>query len=146
MDEDIRDILTEMEKTIQYRLRMTEIIPVEMTLHRIGMVYLQIRHQLCLNDCTGGGRVYFTVPKLFETSVCLAGAQPSDGWFFVHVEFLFGIGGDLTGLQGMVSSCCGFNLLNNHQSFLVFQRELLNVISLMRRMHVWPLTFPFRQE
>ncbi|TFK74569.1 MED14-domain-containing protein [Pluteus cervinus] len=81
-DDDIKVILSDMETVLRYRLRVSEIIPVEMTSHRIV-----------------GGRVYFTVPKLFETSLCLRGAQPADGWFFVHVEFLFGIGGDLTGLQ-----------------------------------------------
>ncbi|KAG6821038.1 hypothetical protein H0H93_007928 [Arthromyces matolae] len=45
------------------------------------------------------GRVYFAVPKLFEASLCLRGAQKDDGWFFVHVEFLINIGGDLAGLQ-----------------------------------------------
>jgi len=67
---------------------------------------------------TADGRIYFTVPHLFETSLCLLGAQTQtqsdndtdtekreksggDGWFFVHVEFLIGVGGDLTGLQGL---------------------------------------------
>lgn len=47
------------------------------------------------------GRVYFTVPNLFETSLCLRGAAPDDGWFFVNVEFLIEVGGDLATLQGM---------------------------------------------
>jgi mediator of RNA polymerase II transcription subunit 14 len=51
-------------------------------------------------DHVAGGRVFFTVPNLFETSLCLRGAQKDDGWFFVHVEFLITVGGDRTGMQG----------------------------------------------
>lgn len=32
--------------------------------------------------------------------MCLLGGDKNDGWFFVHVEFLITVGGDLTGLQG----------------------------------------------
>lgn len=46
------------------------------------------------------GRVHFTVPDLFETSLALRGAQKDDGWFFGHVEFLHKVGGDLTDVQG----------------------------------------------
>ncbi|KAG5646818.1 hypothetical protein DXG03_002195 [Asterophora parasitica] len=74
----IAQTLAEMEDVIRYRLRVFELVPVEMSLD---------------------GRVYFTVPKLFEVSLCLRGAQKDEGWFFVHVEFLINIGGDLTGLQ-----------------------------------------------
>lgn len=81
-DDEVKRTLSNMEDVIRYRLRMTEIIPVEMSRHHIG-----------------DGRVYFVVPKLFETSLCLRGAEKDDGWFFVHVEFLFNVGGDSTGLQ-----------------------------------------------
>jgi mediator of RNA polymerase II transcription subunit 14 len=84
-DTEILQILADMEDAIRYRLRMFEIIPVEMSEHRIA-----------------DGRVYFTVPKLFEASLCLRGAEREEGWFFVHVEFLITIGGDLTGMQGML--------------------------------------------
>ncbi|KIJ59729.1 hypothetical protein HYDPIDRAFT_118235 [Hydnomerulius pinastri MD-312] len=79
-DDEIIKTLSAMEDTIRYRLRMTEIIPVEMSQHRIA-----------------GGRVHFTVPNLFETSVCLRGAEKDDGWFFVGVKFLITVGGDMTG-------------------------------------------------
>lgn len=49
---------------------------------------------------TVDGRAWFTVPNLFETSICLLGGNQDDGWFFVHVEFLFTVGGDRTGMQG----------------------------------------------
>ena len=49
------------------------------------------------------GRVHFTVPNLFETSLSLTGAGKEDGWFFVHVEFLHHVGGDMTGVQGIHS-------------------------------------------
>ncbi len=52
---------------------------------------------------TVDGRVWFTVPSLFETSICLRGGNQDDGWFFVHVEFLFTVGGDRTGMQGLYS-------------------------------------------
>lgn len=53
------------------------------------------------NDATADGRVFFTVPKLFECSLSLQGGKKNDGWFFVHVEFLFNVGGDHTGMQGI---------------------------------------------
>ena len=46
------------------------------------------------------GRVYFTVPKLFEVSLCVRGAEKDAGWFFVNVEFLLNVGGDPTSVQG----------------------------------------------
>ncbi|KAK0212615.1 mediator complex subunit MED14-domain-containing protein [Desarmillaria ectypa] len=81
-DAEVLKTLTDMEDVMRYRLRLTEIIPVEMSHYRIS-----------------NGRVYFTAPKLFETSICLRGAEKDDGWFFVHVEFLITVGGDATGIQ-----------------------------------------------
>ncbi|KAJ7668443.1 mediator complex subunit MED14-domain-containing protein [Mycena polygramma] len=81
-DSEVMKTLTDMEHAIRHRLRMHEIIPVEMAKHRIA-----------------DGRVYFTVPNLFEASLCLRGGLREDGWFFVHVEFLITVGGDLTGIQ-----------------------------------------------
>ncbi|EAU91571.2 hypothetical protein CC1G_02060 [Coprinopsis cinerea okayama7 len=81
-DEQVKKTLVDMESAILYRLRMTEIIPVEMSRYKIA-----------------DGRVHFTVPKLFEASLCLQGPTSSAGWFFVHVEFLINVGGDLSGLQ-----------------------------------------------
>ncbi|TFK44507.1 mediator complex subunit MED14-domain-containing protein [Crucibulum laeve] len=81
-DADVKETLSNMEDVIRYRLRMSEIVPVEMARYRIA-----------------DGRVHFTVPHLFETSLCLRGAEPGEGWFFVNVEFLITIGGDVTGLQ-----------------------------------------------
>lgn len=54
-------------------------------------------------SCTADGRIHFTVPKLFNASLCLRGADKDDGWFFVSVEFLINVGGDLTGLQGALN-------------------------------------------
>ncbi|KAF8256603.1 mediator complex subunit MED14-domain-containing protein [Lactarius quietus] len=54
------------------------------------------------DDKLGDGRAWFTVPNLFEASVCLRGGNQDDGWFFVHVEFLFTVGGDRTGMQGPI--------------------------------------------
>ena len=54
-------------------------------------------------SCTADGRIHFTVPKLFNTSLCLLGADKDDGWFFVSAEFLINVGGDLTGLQGTLN-------------------------------------------
>ncbi|RDB24861.1 Mediator of RNA polymerase II transcription subunit 14 [Hypsizygus marmoreus] len=81
-DDEVSKTLSDMEDIIRYRLRVSELIPVEMSRFRIA-----------------DGRVSFTVPKMFETSLCLRGAERDDGWFFVHVEFLISVGGDLTGLQ-----------------------------------------------
>ncbi|KAG5717326.1 Mediator of RNA polymerase II transcription subunit 14, partial [Termitomyces sp. T112] len=81
-DSQVTQTLRDMEDVIRYRLRVSEVVPVEMSQYRIA-----------------DGRVYFTVPKLFEVSLCLRGAQQDDGWFFVHVMFLINIRGGLTGLQ-----------------------------------------------
>ncbi|KAH8119598.1 MED14-domain-containing protein [Phellopilus nigrolimitatus] len=81
-DNEVKKTLRDMEDQIRYRLRMNEIIPIEMSQYRIE-----------------DGRVHFTVTNLFETSVSLRGAQRDDGWFFVHVEFLHTVGGDLIDVQ-----------------------------------------------
>ncbi|KAI0785537.1 MED14-domain-containing protein [Abortiporus biennis] len=81
-DEEVAKTLSQMEHVMLYRLRMSEIIPLEMAKYRVD-----------------GGRVHFTAPKLFEASLCLRGAKKEDGWFFVDVEFLFTVGGDPTGMQ-----------------------------------------------
>jgi mediator of RNA polymerase II transcription subunit 14 len=70
------------QDAIQFRLRLNEVIPVEMSRHRIA-----------------NGRVYFNVPKLFECSLTLKGAQPKDPWSLLHVEFLINIGGDVNSTQ-----------------------------------------------
>ncbi|KAJ7188529.1 mediator complex subunit MED14-domain-containing protein [Mycena filopes] len=90
-DAEVIKTLTDMEDVIRYRLRLHEIIPVEMGQHHIA-----------------GGRVYFTVPNLFETSLCLRGGLKEDGWFFVHVEFLITVGGDLTGIQDFPRTPTGY--------------------------------------
>ncbi|KAF9484518.1 MED14-domain-containing protein [Pholiota conissans] len=81
-DVEVAKTLFDMEETLRYRLRMSEIIPVEMSRYFIA-----------------DGRAHFSVPKLFNASVCLRGGAKDDGWFFVSVEFMINMGGDLTGLQ-----------------------------------------------
>ncbi|KAL0581807.1 mediator complex subunit [Marasmius crinis-equi] len=81
-DAQVLKTLKDIQDAIRYRLRLREVIPIEMSQYRIA-----------------DGRVFFTAPNLFETSLCLGGAQPHDGWFFVDVEFLLNIGGDMTGTQ-----------------------------------------------
>jgi mediator of RNA polymerase II transcription subunit 14 len=82
-DEQVEKVLAELEHATRYRLRMDEIIPVEMVSYTVH-----------------DGRVFFTAPKLLEASLFLGGSQRADGWFFANVKFLFTIGGDLTGIQG----------------------------------------------
>ncbi|KAI0031227.1 mediator complex subunit MED14-domain-containing protein [Vararia minispora EC-137] len=77
-DEEVGRTLTRIEAAIRYRLRMHEIVPVEMSSYRVE-----------------DGRAFFTVPGLFEASVCLLGMEKTDSWFFTGVEFLFNIGGEL---------------------------------------------------
>ncbi|PFH52047.1 hypothetical protein AMATHDRAFT_74540 [Amanita thiersii Skay4041] len=89
-DQEVMKTLAEMEEVMRYRLRTSEIIPVEMSQYRIATSFIY-----SLED----GRIYFTVPRLFETSICLRGGEKQDGWFFVHVEFLINITGDLTSIQ-----------------------------------------------
>ncbi|KAF7375946.1 Mediator of RNA polymerase II transcription subunit 14 [Mycena sanguinolenta] len=81
-DAEVIKTMKDMEDVIRFRIRIHEILPVEMAKHRIA-----------------NGRVYFTVPDLFETSLCLKGGLKEDSWFFVHVEFLITVGGDLTDIQ-----------------------------------------------
>ncbi|KAF8972893.1 mediator complex subunit MED14-domain-containing protein [Flammula alnicola] len=81
-DAEVAKTLFDMEETLRYRLRMSEAIPIEISQYHIA-----------------DGRAHFTAPKLFSTSLCLRGGAKDDGWFFVHVEFLINVGGDLTGLQ-----------------------------------------------
>ncbi|KAI6128239.1 mediator complex subunit MED14-domain-containing protein [Pisolithus croceorrhizus] len=94
-DTEVIKTLNAIEDTIRYRLRMTEIIPVEMSQHRIA-----------------DGRVHFNVPKLFETSLCLRGGEKDDEWFFVSVKFLFKVGGDATGNRELPQEPTG--LLKRH--------------------------------
>lgn len=82
-DEQVEKVLADLEHAIHYRLRMDEVVPVEMVSYTVH-----------------DGRVFFTAPKLFEASLFLGGSQREDGWYFVNVRFLFTIGGDLTGTQG----------------------------------------------
>ncbi|KAI0743387.1 MED14-domain-containing protein [Daedaleopsis nitida] len=79
---EVSRTLADIEDAMRYRLRMSEIIPWEMSHYRIA-----------------NGRVFFTASKLFELSLCLIGARKDDGWFFVNVTFLFNVGGDRTGMQ-----------------------------------------------
>lgn len=75
---------------------------------------------------TVDGRAWFTAPNLFETSICLRGGNEDDGWFFAHVEFLFNVGGDRTGMQG---SCPSFPL--SGPSFILpleFPRKPIGVL------------------
>lgn len=80
--DQVNQTLADVEDAMRYRLRMHELIPREMSQYRIA-----------------DGRAHFIAPKLFEVSVCLLGAKREDGWFFVDVEFLFTVGGDVTGMQ-----------------------------------------------
>ncbi|KZT67209.1 MED14-domain-containing protein [Daedalea quercina L-15889] len=81
-DEEVTKTLTDVEDVIRFRLKMSEVIPIEMSRYRIA-----------------DGRVYFTVPRLFEVSLCVRGAEKEAGWFFVNVEFLLNVGGDPTCVQ-----------------------------------------------
>jgi mediator of RNA polymerase II transcription subunit 14 len=56
---------------------------------------------------TDAGRVWFTAPGLFECSLSLAGTCPHEGWFFGHARFLFGLGGDGTGIQDFPTNPTG---------------------------------------
>ncbi|EPT02595.1 hypothetical protein FOMPIDRAFT_1035808 [Fomitopsis schrenkii] len=81
-DEEVSRTLADVENVIRFRLKMFELVPIEMSRYRIAE-----------------GRVYFTVPRLFEVSLCVRGAEKDAGWFFVNVEFLLNVGGDPTSIQ-----------------------------------------------
>ncbi|EKM54002.1 uncharacterized protein PHACADRAFT_174499 [Phanerochaete carnosa HHB-10118-sp] len=81
-NDQVSQTLADVEDTMRYRLRMHELIPRKMSHYRVA-----------------DGRVHFIASKLFEVSLCLLGAKKEDGWFFVDVEFLFSVGGDVSGMQ-----------------------------------------------
>ena len=98
-DEEVAKTLKDMESVILYRLRMSEIIPVEMSQSRICERTRPLDAFLC-SFTIADGRIFFTVPKLFEVSLCLQGPAADAGWFFVHVEFPVTPKGDIASLQG----------------------------------------------
>ncbi len=79
-DAQVLKTLGDLEDAMRYRLRLSEIIPIEMSEYKIA-----------------NGRVVFTVPKLFQVTLCASGSEKTDGWFFVHAEFLITAGA--TGIQ-----------------------------------------------
>jgi hypothetical protein len=98
---------------------MTEIIPVELSSHRVGQSQSIFPATFTLADYSmitvDAGRVWFTAPGLFECSLSLTGTRPFEGWFFAHANFLFTIGGDATGTQGMyIYSSSSFISRNAH--------------------------------
>lgn len=99
-DEEVDKTFFDIEEAIRFRLRLSEIIPVEMSDYRIGEEKIIRFKFLNLFSISESGRVHFTVKNLFQTSLCLWGSTSADSWFMVDVEFLINIGGDLTGLQG----------------------------------------------
>ena len=99
-DEEVARTLGAVEDAMRYRLRMIDVIPLEMSNYHIGKVLLSTLRALALILLIEDGRVFFIAPRLFRTSLCVCGARKDDGWFFLDVEFLFNIGGDATSLQG----------------------------------------------
>ncbi|KIY53083.1 MED14-domain-containing protein [Fistulina hepatica ATCC 64428] len=83
-NQDIVKTFLAVEEAMRFRLRMFEVIPVEISAYHIA-----------------GGRVHFTDSKLFTTSLTLSGIRKEDRWMFVDVEFLFKVGGDTTGMQDL---------------------------------------------
>ncbi|KIM23398.1 hypothetical protein M408DRAFT_27956 [Serendipita vermifera MAFF 305830] len=73
-DKEVANVFGQVEDLMRMRLLCKDVVPVEMRKWRIE-----------------GGRTFFTVPKRFETSLIMTGAQKDDVWAFVHVEFLFGL-------------------------------------------------------
>ncbi|KAG8774821.1 mediator complex subunit, partial [Serendipita sp. 397] len=73
-NKEVAGIFAQVEDVMRMRLLCKDIVPVEMGRWRIE-----------------GGRTFFTVPRRFETSLIMTGAQKDDIWAFVHVEFLFGV-------------------------------------------------------
>jgi hypothetical protein len=99
-DAGVAKTLRDMEDVIRFRLRVREIIPVEMSQYRIRACWKCCCLCLCIDMFADDGRAFFTVPNSFETSISLTGAGKEDGWFFVHAEFLHNVGGDLVSSQG----------------------------------------------
>ncbi|KZT56231.1 MED14-domain-containing protein [Calocera cornea HHB12733] len=62
-----------MNRSLRLRLRTAEIVPIEMARYRVA-----------------DGRVYFTVPELFAAAFVTGGAERSQLWYLLDVEFLIG--------------------------------------------------------
>lgn len=102
-NDQVAKTMSDFEDLIRYRLRMDEIVPPEMSAYRVA-----------------DGRVHFHVPNLFDAAVCLRGARPDDGWFFVGVEFHLAVAGDVTATQGVCARLRRM-LLTRAQSFPVYR-------------------------
>ncbi|EJU03986.1 MED14-domain-containing protein [Dacryopinax primogenitus] len=65
--------LQQMDHVLRLRLRAREIIPIEMSRYSVS-----------------SGRVTFTAPNLFRASFVTGGAEPSQIWYLLGLEFLIG--------------------------------------------------------
>ncbi|KAF8590904.1 MED14-domain-containing protein [Ramaria rubella] len=88
--EDIAHTLTSFDHLIRYRLRMSELVPVEMTKYSVS-----------------SGQAHFHVAGLFSVSLSLRGAEEGDPWFMVDVEFDINVGGVDTGVVAFPRSPTG---------------------------------------
>ncbi|KAF8530531.1 mediator complex subunit MED14-domain-containing protein [Hysterangium stoloniferum] len=79
--EDISRTLAAIDHIIRFRLRMTELVPVELNKYSVS-----------------SAQVHFHVPRLFSVSLSLRGAEKGEPWFLVDVEFDIKVGGDDTGV------------------------------------------------
>ncbi|KIJ40950.1 hypothetical protein M422DRAFT_32064 [Sphaerobolus stellatus SS14] len=89
-NEQIERTLKAFDHLIRYRLRMNEIVPVEMCSYTVS-----------------SGQVRFHVPNLFSASVSLRDSEDNSPWFLVDVEFDIKIGGDDTGVVAFPRSPTG---------------------------------------
>jgi len=62
-------------------------------------------------------------PDLFEASLCLSGVGPDDGWFFVNVEFLIEVGGDVATLRGTCNRLVSLDYTYLAQNSLGYPKE-----------------------
>ncbi|GJJ06661.1 hypothetical protein Clacol_000856 [Clathrus columnatus] len=79
--DEIFQTLTDYDHLIRYRLKTSEIIPVEMNKYHVSQA-----------------QAHFHVPNLFRVSLSLRGSELQDAWFLTNIEFDFKVGGDDTGV------------------------------------------------
>ncbi|KAF8532543.1 mediator complex subunit MED14-domain-containing protein [Gautieria morchelliformis] len=88
--DEISQTLSSFDHLIRFRLRMSELVPVEMNKYSVS-----------------SAQAHFHVPGLFSVSLSLRGSEPGDAWFMVDVEFDIKVGGDDTGVVAFPRSPTG---------------------------------------
>jgi hypothetical protein len=75
---------------------------------------------------TVDGRAWFAILNVFDTSIPLRGRNHNDGWLLLHVEFLFRVAQDRTGLLGTQPSL-SYPLFTPHTELTSVLKDQLRI-------------------